>query len=98
MNGHVVDVALAGVFVLVVVNGWRRGVLGTVGSVGGLALGAVVARGFLANMPNPLAPFSPRSLATWLAVAGLCLSIGAAIGAWIGRELHNALQIGRAHV
>ena len=91
MNSQTLDIALTVILILAIFRGWRRGLLATVGALGGVLLGGVVARGLLASMPNPFAPFDMKSLGKWLFVVGLCIAAGGAIGTWVGREVHQAL-------
>jgi len=89
----VIDVLIVLVLLGCLLHGFRRGFVGSVGSIAGLAAGAVAAW-FLAPRAGALVPDPAVGVVVALVAALLLLLIGAGlgrrVGAAIGRPLHRS--------
>ena len=92
MTGSMLDFALLCFLLFVSVTGWRRGLLVSVLSLGGVVAGAFIARGLLATYTSGNTTLTMWSIAGEAAIALGGLALGSAFGAFVGRRLRTFLK------
>ena len=63
MTAQVLDLILIAVVLGSAFNGWRRGLVATIGSLAGAVVGALVAQKVAAGIPDPRSSLTPASVA-----------------------------------
>ena len=91
MTAQVLDLILIAVVLGSAFNGWRRGLVATIGSLAGAVVGALVAQKVAAGIPDPRSSLTPASVATWAGVWGGALVIGAALGGYLGSAVRDVV-------
>jgi len=83
-----IDIAILIVLALVAFNGWRRGLVVSLFSIAGAAVGAYVGQGFIGQFADPAATDVVK---VGIILGGLVVSasIGSSIGSFIGRRLRS---------
>jgi len=83
-----IDIAILVVLGLAAFNGWRRGLVVSLFSIAGAAVGAYVGQGFISKFADPSANDMVK---VGIIVGGLVVSasIGSSIGSFVGRRLRS---------
>lgn len=86
-----IDIAILVVLGLAAFNGWRRGLVVSLFSIAGAAVGAYVGQGFISKFADPSATDVVK---VGVIVGGLAISasIGSSIGSFIGRRLRSVYK------
>ena len=86
-----IDIAILVVLGLAAFNGWRRGLVVSLFSIAGTAVGAYVGHGFIAKFADPAATDVVK---VGMILGGLVVSasIGSSIGSFIGRRLRSVYK------
>ena len=86
-----IDIAILVVLGLAAFNGWRRGLVVSLFSIAGAALGAYVGQDFISRFADPAAKDVVK---VSMIVGGLVLSasIGSSVGSFIGRRLRSVYK------
>lgn len=86
-----IDIAILVALGLAAFNGWRRGLVVSLFSIAGAAVGAFIGQGFITKVAHPS---QPDLLKVGIIVGGFVLSasIGSSVGSFIGRRLRSVYK------